>query len=58
MSAGWVGIALMIKEVHVEHYESSWFRLTCAIYRVFCEPILKGVPFVCYRLNQNKTVST
>ena len=38
----------------VDNYESSWFRLTCAMYRVFCEPILKGVPFVCYRLNQNK----
>ena len=25
--------------------------------RVFCESILKGVPFVCYRLNQNKTKS-
>ena len=27
------------------------------MYRVFCEPILKGVPFICYRLNQNKTES-
>ena len=55
--AGWVSISLIIKEVHVRHYGSSWFRLTCAMYHVFCEPILKEVPFVCCRLNQNKSVS-
>ena len=34
---------------------SSLFSLDCAIYRIFCEQVLTEVPFVCYRLYQNKT---
>ena len=36
------------------HYGSSLFSLIRDICRVFCEQILKEVPFVCCRLYQNK----
>ena len=37
------------------HYGSSLFSLICDMCRVFCEQIVKGVPFVCCKLYQNKT---